>query len=636
MESYAFTFRLTLADWRDYQTECARRVRQTFSRRWMIVLVCTVALGVVVAAGAFDTFGMPMRLASAVAGMLFVAIPMRLYWRFWAKACAPESGSLFYDEFRYVFDSDGIRMIRPGVEALTRWSAVRSVTSSAAHLYLWIDRMQAHVIPTRALPAGTLPADLLATVERWRGGGMTGATVANLPPGESTTALSIASPPTASEGRSWISGLPRLLSLRHAPGMKDAPPWTVWLLAGLALVAWVGVDWLREGPDAMFFPYTAPGIAWYVLMLLAIAAALSSFSTPRVPLGSTLASLLALVLVLFALAAVAILLPLPKAAVVAGALAIGLYCIVVAARLLSSMTGRNQPRALSNAALILVAAWFLTECLYVDPGVWYAPDLDAYADYSEDQDQAESLLFEQPARIDAAIAKVAAPDDEVPAAFFVGFAGYGGERVFAEEIKLAARVLGERYDLSDRSVLLLNDRRDVDSQPIATATSLRYTLRELAAKMDVDADVLFLSLSSHGSEDASLSVSNEPLTLKDLTDEELAAALRESGIKWRVIVISACYSGSFIDVLRDPNTIVITAAAADRTSFGCSDSRDLTYFGEAFYRDALPESPSLREAFETAAEAISRREQTEGVDASNPQAHFGEAIERKLELFERF
>jgi len=142
-------------------------------------------------------------------------------------------------------------------------------------------------------------------------------------------------------------------------------------------------------------------------------------------------------------------------------------------------------------------------------------------------------------------------------------------------------------------------------------------------------------LSSHGSEDASLSVSNKPLTLKDLTDEELAAALRESGIKWRVIVISACYSGSFIDALRDPNTIVITAAAADRTSFGCSDSRDLTYFGEAFYRDALPEALSLREAFETAAKAISRREHTEGVDASNPQAHFGEAIERKLELFER-
>jgi hypothetical protein len=299
------------------------------------------------------------------------------------------------------------------------------------------------------------------------------------------------------------------------------------------------------------------------------------------------------------------------------------------------MTGRNQPRALSNAALILVVAWFLTNCLYVDPGVWYAPDLDAYADYSEYQDQAESLLFEQPARIDAAIAKVAASDDELPGAFFVGFAGYGGERVFAEEIKLAARVLGKRYDLSDRSVLLLNDRRDVDSQPIATATSLRYTLRELRAKMDVDDDILFLSLSSHGSEDASLSVSNEPLTLKNLTDEELAAALRESGIKWRVIVISACYSGSFVDVLRDPNTIVITAAAADRTSFGCSDSRDLTYFGEAFYRDALPEAPSLREAFETAAEAISRRERAEGVDASNPQAHFGEAIERKLELFER-
>lgn len=180
---------------------------------------------------------------------------------------------------------------------------------------------------------------------------------------------------------------------------------------------------------------------------------------------------------------------------------------------------------------------------------------------------------------------------------------------------------------------LLAARRDLDSQPIATAASLRYALRELAPKMNVDEDILFLSLSSHGSEDY-LSVSNEPLMLQDLTDEGLADALRDSGIKWRVIVISACHSGSFIDALRDPNTVVITAAAADRTSFGCSDDRDLTYFGEAFYRDALPGALSLRQAFETAVDTIGARERRENIRASHPQAHFGEAIERKLTLFE--
>ena len=77
-------------------------------------------------------------------------------------------------------------------------------------------------------------------------------------------------------------------------------------------------------------------------------------------------------------------------------------------------------------------------------------------------------------------------------------------------------------------------------------------------------------------------------------------------------------------------TIVIAAAAADRTSFGCSNDSELTYFGEAFYRDALPGARSLREAFDRAKAAIAAREQREHVTPSNPQAYFGAEIEAKL------
>ena len=97
-----------------------------------------------------------------------------------------------------------------------------------------------------------------------------------------------------------------------------------------------------------------------------------------------------------------------------------------------------------------------------------------------------------------------------------------------------------------------------------------------------------------------------------------------------MIIISACYAGGFIDALKNSHTIVITAAAADRTSFGCSNDRDLTYFGEAFFRDALPEARSLRDAFERAKSAIALREHREHVDASKPQAYFGAELESKL------
>jgi hypothetical protein len=77
---------------------------------------------------------------------------------------------------------------------------------------------------------------------------------------------------------------------------------------------------------------------------------------------------------------------------------------------------------------------------------------------------------------------------------------------------------------------------------------------------------------------------------------------------------------------------VIAAAAADKTSFGCSDNRDLTYFGEAFYRDALPNARSLEDAFTRAKSAIAARERQENEIASDPQAFFGGDISKVLEV----
>ena len=100
--------------------------------------------------------------------------------------------------------------------------------------------------------------------------------------------------------------------------------------------------------------------------------------------------------------------------------------------------------------------------------------------------------------------------------------------------------------------------------------------------------------------------------------------LEEAKIPWKVIVVSACYAGGFIDALRDEHTIVLAAAAQDRTSFGCADDRDLTYFGEAFYRDALPTGREPARGLRDRARGESRkREKEEHVVASEPQAFFG-------------
>ena len=241
----------------------------------------------------------------------------------------------------------------------------------------------------------------------------------------------------------------------------------------------------------------------------------------------------------------------------------------------------------------------------------------------------QEVVDRQPSLIDAAVARIAENSAPVAQVYFLGFAGFGDERVFAEEIALAEQRVAQRYDAGARSLRLVNDRRDQEKHPFATVASLRYALDALGRVMDQD-DVLFLALSSHGSEDATIAISNPGMRSDDLSAAGLAEALEHAGIRWRVIVISACYSGGFIDTLADNHTIVLSAAARDRPSFGCSDDRHLTYFGEGFYRDSLPTAPSLREAFDATRREILKREKREGRRPSQPQSYFGPLMESKL------
>jgi peptidase C13-like protein len=97
-----------------------------------------------------------------------------------------------------------------------------------------------------------------------------------------------------------------------------------------------------------------------------------------------------------------------------------------------------------------------------------------------------------------------------------------------------------------------------------------------------------------------------------------------------VVVVSACYSGGYVEPLRDENSIVITAAAPDRTSFGCEPGRDFTYFGQAYFRDALAKTPSFIEAFEIARELVTQQETAEQLTPSQPQIAVGRAIANML------
>ena len=67
-----------------------------------------------------------------------------------------------------------------------------------------------------------------------------------------------------------------------------------------------------------------------------------------------------------------------------------------------------------------------------------------------------------------------------------------------------------------------------------------------------------------------------------LLDQALTAGC---GAVPTVVVVSACHSGTFIDDrMRKPNRVILTAAATDRTSFGCGSDDEFTYVARAMQR----------------------------------------------------
>jgi hypothetical protein len=434
----------------------------------------------------------------------------------------------------------------------------------------------------------------------------------------------------------WIPVVSRLLSLRKQ--IDDIPrastDGAIIACALFSLLLWIGLDYRRAGPGAQFEPTALAIIALYACAVLAVAFALARSLRPRAHFRCVLFTVVALLPVVTAAGFVIDVHWDGVAARVACGLVV-LYGLAYVANAMRSLTGAFQPRAALVLVVALAALFPLARIADLSPWLWTpAATADEAGETDDSQVSplvAESLLFDERAQIDEAVDAMSPGLGTSPAVYFVGFAGVAEEHVFAEEIKLAARIVDERFGTSGHQLLLINDRRDIDTYPIATASGLAYALKAIAEKMNPNRDILFLAISSHGAADASVSVSNGGLQLEQLSDEDLAAALHDSGIKRRIIVISACYAGAFIQPLEDPDTVVIAAAAPDKTSFGCSDDRDLTYFGEAFYRDALPHAKTLQDAFEQAKAAIAARERQEHETPSEPQAYFGAQLSTVLE-----
>jgi hypothetical protein len=247
---------------------------------------------------------------------------------------------------------------------------------------------------------------------------------------------------------------------------------------------------------------------------------------------------------------------------------------------------------------------------------------------------AEDVLIKQPQLLYEALTELEDERPRVTDLYFVGFAPYSAEDVFRKDIEVAHQLFDDRFDTDGRSVVLINNPGTMLDTPFATVSNLRATLSEIGDIINPDEDVVMVYLASHGTRDHKLSIEFPPLQLDSLSPETLKQLLDDAGIKWRIIVVSACYSGGFIEPLKDEHTLIMTASAANRTSFGCGAESDATYFGDALFQHALRFEDSFVKAFEQAKKQIAERERSEKREASNPQIFVGEQMGKKLPKLE--
>jgi len=292
-----------------------------------------------------------------------------------------------------------------------------------------------------------------------------------------------------------------------------------------------------------------------------------------------------------------------------------------AVRAVAVTAGTQRPQ-LYQGALAVSALMAITLFLFPETDAWRAPEAEEAAAPLAD----ERLFHRQGELIERALTEITPGRPGVREHYFVGFAPDASQDVFLRELRYVKRLFDERFGTAGRSLALASSHDALEELPIASVTNLGRVLRRVGAAMNADEDVLIFFVTAHGSLEQRLSAWQPPLELAPLTPTALARMLQDAGIKWRVLVVSACYSGGFIEPLRDDNSIVITASAADRASFGCEGGREFTYFGQAYFRDALAKTRSFTEAFEQAQRLVSQQEAAEGLPASLPQIAVGRAI----------
>ncbi len=556
-----------------------------------------------------------------------------------------ESGALEARRAIHI-EASGLRFSEPNSESFVAWNGIHGIEELSGQILIYLNKVSFVSIPDSAFSSREERAEFLTELRKH--------VTSPDSPSDAIYAEGMAARASGHErGRQAWLNLPNNLwqGLRLSLFLRPNPTalrmsWTQLVaLAALGLAPSLIEGLLRIGPSGSFSWYALPGalFALPVMVLAAWALALAA-GRPRRTLALVIAFLSLVIFIDIAQIAISSVpdsIPfsiLPRHWSYLTYYLPSLWIVLAVAVGSVRLLGIHKRQWLTAAVITVLTVGAPLSLVSRDGELWVAPyDEAAQAERQREHMAlaAEDTFYLQPKLLERELAALKPGRKGMPNLYFLGVAGYSSQDVFMKEVQSVSKLFMERFDTAGHSAMLINNAKTVTEIPIASTTSLSASLTRIAEIMDRNEDILFLYLTSHGSKDHKFSLSFWPMQFNTLDPKRLREILDKSGIKHRVVVISACYAGGFIDALKNDNTLVIAAAAPDKNSFGCSNESDFTYFGKAYFDEALRKTYSFVDAFEMAKPVIAERERKEDYAGSNPQIFVGENIRQRLDEFAR-
>ena len=239
-------------------------------------------------------------------------------------------------------------------------------------------------------------------------------------------------------------------------------------------------------------------------------------------------------------------------------------------------------------------------------------------------------------RLDASLAALSPQRPGVVDSYVISIA-LDSDPVFGKEAREAGRVLSRRYNADGRTLVLAGpdgvSSDEAGAIPKGSIHAFDIALASLAEVMDRSEDVLIIYTTSHGVPPG-LTYHYGDSGYGILSPQHFRDSLTELGIKKRVLILSACFSGVFVPYLASSDTAILTAAAFNRSSFGCKAENDWTFFGDALINNALRKNQSLGDAAKEAHKSIADWEEQLELRPSLPQLLIGEGAKTWLPALE--